>query len=69
MNDDGQNFFEIKWKNTDYINKNMDSDHECYDYLSESIRNSMKNVGLSICDDRDEIDTIYTELDQSMAQK
>ena len=40
------------------------------EFLSESIHNVGKDaVDLSICDDREEIHTIYSELDQSMNQK
>lgn len=62
-------FFQIKWKSNRGINKDPDEDDQ-FDYLSESIRNSQKNLhDLSVCDDRDDINTIYSELDQSMAQK
>lgn len=49
----------------------MDSncDDNEFDYLSESIRHSNRHGDLSICMDREEIDTIYSELEQSMAQK
>ena len=44
-----------------------DKDIEDFDYLSESIRNTVRyKHELSICDDREEIDTIYSELDKSI---
>ena len=54
-------FFEIKWKAFRNLDKNEDDDEQ-FDYLSESIKNSkiVMNGDLSICDDRDEINTIYT---------
>ena len=60
----------IKWKTNILKDTNDDRDEE-YDYLSEAIKDSrsQKIQDLSICDDREEIDTIYSELDQSMAQK
>ena len=61
-------FYQIKWKNTRNLHKHQDE--EQLDYLSQSIRNSARHQNeLSICDDREEIDSIYSELDQSMARK
>jgi hypothetical protein len=66
---DADGFFQVKWKSNRGINKDPEEDDQ-FDYLSESIRNTQKNLhDLSVCDDRDDINTIYSELDQSMAQK
>jgi hypothetical protein len=55
-------YFEIKWKA--YRSADKNEDDEQFDYLSEAIKNSRDNNGeLSICDDQDEINTIYSELD------
>ena len=64
---DTNGFFQVKWKSNRGINKDPEEDDQ-FDYLSESIRNTQKNLhDLSVCDDRDDINTIYSELDQSMA--
>ena len=62
--EEANKFFEIKWKAFRNLDKNEDDDEQ-FDYLSESIKNSkiVINGDLSICDDRDEINTIYTQLD------
>ena len=58
--DDALNFYEIKWKAQRNFERN-DEDDEPFEFLSESIINSkLINNNLSICDDRDEINTIYT---------
>jgi len=61
-------YYQVKWKNNRTLLRSQELHH--FDTLNESIRNSVKPQNeLSICDDRDEIDSIYSELDQSMAQK
>lgn len=63
-----QKYYQVKWKNN--RNQLRGQDLHQLDTLNVSIRNSVKPPNeLSICDDRDEIDSIYSELDQSMAIK
>ena len=67
--DDAIMFFEIKWRGMRNVDKKNEDDD--FDYLGESIiiqTQKVKNE-LSICDDRDDIYTLQSELDHSMAVK